>query len=87
VQSVLNCLRILDEVAVRQPVGVGELSRVLGRPKTSVQRALKTLQEAGWIRPAGDGLTGWCISTKVLQVSAHTCDICGHWPQRQGIRS
>jgi DNA-binding IclR family transcriptional regulator len=52
-----------------------------------VQRALKTLQEAGWIRPAGDGLTGWCISTKVLQVTAHTCDICGHWPQRQGIRS
>jgi DNA-binding IclR family transcriptional regulator len=38
--SVLSTLRIFEEVAVRQPVGVSELSRATGIPKSSVQRCL-----------------------------------------------
>ncbi|GHJ39244.1 IclR family transcriptional regulator [Streptomyces sp. TS71-3] len=70
-QNVLNALRVLEEVATRQPVGVGELSRVLGMPKSSVQRALRTLGEAGWIRPAGGEITRWVVTTKALDVGRH----------------
>lgn len=67
-RNVLNTLRVLEEVASRQPIGVGELARVLDMPKSSVQRALITLDTAGWIRPASGGFTRWVLTTKALAV-------------------
>lgn len=67
-QSVLNALRVLEEVAARQPIGVGELARGLEIPKSSAQRALVTLQTAGWIRQAGGGDARWVVTTKALHV-------------------
>jgi IclR family acetate operon transcriptional repressor len=67
-RNVLNALQVLEEVAARQPVGVGELARVLGIPKSSVQRALVTLNTAGWIRPASGEVTRWVMTTKALAV-------------------
>ena len=74
-QNVLNTLRVLEEVAARQPAGVAELARATGIPKSSVQRALRTLQTAGWIRPAGGGLTRWAVTTKALYVGRHAGDL------------
>ncbi|AQZ65304.1 Transcriptional regulator, IclR family [[Actinomadura] parvosata subsp. kistnae] len=71
-QNVINALRVLEEVADRQPVGVGELARGLGLPKSTVQRSLKTLHEAGWIRPAGGEVTRWQVTSKALQVARRT---------------
>lgn len=70
-QNVLNALRVLEEVAVRQPVGVADLARALELPKSSVQRSLRTLHTAGWIRPAGGGITRWAVTTKALYVGRH----------------
>lgn len=70
-QSVVNTLRVLEEVGRRQPVGVSELARHLALPKSSVQRALRTLHAAGWIRPAGGELTRWLLTTKALHVGWH----------------
>jgi IclR family acetate operon transcriptional repressor len=70
-QNVLNALRVLEEVAVRQPVGVSELARILELPKSSVQRALRTLHTAGWIRPVGNELTRWALTTRALHVGRH----------------
>jgi IclR family acetate operon transcriptional repressor len=70
-RNVLNTLRVLEEVASRQPIGVGELARVLDMPKSSVQRALVALDTAGWIRPASDGVTRWMVTTKALAVGGH----------------
>ncbi|MGH3321351.1 MAG: IclR family transcriptional regulator [Streptosporangiaceae bacterium] len=70
-QSVLNALRVLEGVAAHQPVGVSELSRGLSLPKSSVQRALRTLHTAGWIRPAGTELTRWALTTKAVHVAHH----------------
>jgi IclR family transcriptional regulator, acetate operon repressor len=67
-RAVLNALRVLEEVATRQPIGVGELARVLDMPKSSVQRALVTLNTAGWIRPASGEVTRWVMTTKALAV-------------------
>jgi IclR family transcriptional regulator, acetate operon repressor len=68
VRNVLNTLRVLEEVASRQPIGVGELSRALGMPKSSVQRALVTLNTAEWIRPASGEVTRWVLTTKALAI-------------------
>lgn len=68
VRNVLNTLRVLEEVASRQPIGVGELARVLGMPKSSVQRALVTLNTAEWIRPASGEITRWVLTTKALAI-------------------
>ncbi|MGV9315307.1 IclR family transcriptional regulator [Streptomyces sp. NPDC003691] len=70
-QNVLNALRTLEEVAERQPAGVAELARALSLPKSSVQRALVTLHEAGWIRPAPGTPTRWTVTTKALHVGRH----------------
>ncbi|MQA85994.1 MAG: helix-turn-helix domain-containing protein [Streptosporangiales bacterium] len=70
-QSVINALRVLEEVGRQQPVGVSELARQLALPKSSVQRALRTLHAAGWIRPAGSELTRWLLTTKALHVGWH----------------
>jgi IclR family acetate operon transcriptional repressor len=70
-QTVLNALRVLEEVAARQPAGVGDLARALGMPKSSVQRALTTLHAAGWIRPADGGVTRWVVTSKALHVGRH----------------
>lgn len=67
-QNVLNTLRVLEEVAVRQPVGVGTLARVLELPKSTVQRSLTTLRTANWIKPTDDAQTKWQITAKVLHL-------------------
>jgi IclR family acetate operon transcriptional repressor len=76
-QNVLNAFRVLEEVAARQPAGVAELARATGIPKSSVQRALRTLQTAGWIRPAGGGITRWAVTTKALHVGRHAAGDLG----------
>lgn len=67
-QNVLNALRVLEEVSVRQPVGVSELARSLDMPKSSVQRAVQTLHRAGWLRPSGTEVTRWALTTRALEV-------------------
>lgn len=78
-RSVLNALRVVEEVAASQPIGVGELSRRLELPKTSVQRALTTLREAGWLRQEDDGTARWSLSARVLAF--------GRGSARQTLRS
>jgi IclR family acetate operon transcriptional repressor len=65
-KSVVNALRIAEAVAQHQPIGVGDLSRSLGLPKTSVQRALTTLGEAGWLRQEADGTGRWRLAARLL---------------------
>lgn len=67
-RNVLNTLRVLEEVAAQQPIGVGELARLLDMPKSSVQRCLVALSTAGWIRSASGEVTRWVLTTKALAV-------------------
>lgn len=76
-QSVLNALRVLEEVAVRQPVGVSELARLLRLPKTTVHRALTTLQVAGWLRTGGDDVTRWYLTARALEVGRRVSPLLG----------
>lgn len=76
-QSVLNAFKVLEEVAVRQPIGVSELARLLGLPKTTVHRALTTLQVAGWLRTSGEDLPRWSLTTRALNVGSHVSPLLG----------
>jgi DNA-binding IclR family transcriptional regulator len=67
-RTVLSAFRVLEEVAYTQPVGVGELARRLRMPKSSVQRALRTLWTAGWICPDGAEVTRWVLTTRALHI-------------------
>jgi IclR family acetate operon transcriptional repressor len=67
-KSLLKSLEILEAVSRQQPASVGELARLLDMPKSSVQRALMTFYEAGWLRQTGGDITRWEISARILGV-------------------
>jgi IclR family acetate operon transcriptional repressor len=67
-KSVTRSLRILEAVAQQQPVTVGELAKHFGLPKSTVQRTLVTLHEAGWLRASRGDTTRWEIGARVLAV-------------------
>lgn len=63
-------LRALEVIAVEQPVGVASLARSMAITKSSAQRLLATLSEAGWISPADtDG--SWALTSKAMIVGSH----------------
>jgi IclR family transcriptional regulator, acetate operon repressor len=70
--SVLSTLRVLEEVAMRQPVGVSDLARATGIPKSSVQRCLITLQEAGWLRVSDPERIRWGLTMKALALGVRS---------------
>ncbi|MDT8913158.1 IclR family transcriptional regulator [Amycolatopsis sp. PS_44_ISF1] len=72
--SVLSTLRVLEEVSARQPIGVSELSRVMGIPKSSVQRCLVTLREAGWLRITDPARSRWGVTMRVLAIGLRGAD-------------
>jgi len=53
---------------VRQPIGVSELARVTQIPKSSVQRCLVTLQQAGWLRVVDPEHARWGVTMKALAI-------------------
>lgn len=67
-KSVTRSLRILEAVAHHQPVTVGELTKLFGLPKSTVQRSLATLNEAGWLRANRKDTTRWEIGARALVV-------------------
>jgi IclR family acetate operon transcriptional repressor len=67
--SVKSVLRIIEAVATSPEIGVSDLSRQLRQPKTTVQRGLMTLHEAGWIRPTSEPRRRWKITSKLFMLS------------------
>lgn len=67
--SVKSVLRIIEAVATSPEIGVSDLSRQLRQPKTTVQRGLMTLHEAGWIRPTNEPRRRWKITSKLFMLS------------------
>lgn len=70
-RSTERVLAVLEAVAEHQPIGVGALTRLLDADKSAVQRALVTLEAAGWIRSTGEEQTRWEPTTRVLVVAGN----------------
>lgn len=67
-KSVKTALALLEAVSMDQPIRVGELARRLDLPKSTAQRGLKTLQEAGWLASGPDAT--WRLTTKAFAVGS-----------------
>lgn len=69
-RSVRTALRVLEAVAKLQPVGLTELTRHLGLPKTTVHRGLTSLADAGWLENDPVDNTRWIVGTKAFIVGS-----------------
>lgn len=69
-RAALTTLRVLEAVGQAQPAGVSGLSRALALPKSSVQRCLRTLAEAGWLAPAPSDPRKWVLTVRAWQVGS-----------------
>lgn len=67
IRSVLTALRALEELS-RGPIGVSDLSRALGIPKTTAHRSLWTLAKAGWVRTSETDKAKWVLTGRPLTV-------------------
>ncbi|HYH30365.1 MAG TPA: IclR family transcriptional regulator [Pseudonocardia sp.] len=65
---VRTALRVLEAVSELQPVGVSAIARATGVPKSSVQRCLVSLREAGWISSPPGAPHQWALTGRALAV-------------------
>jgi len=68
-QSGARILAALEKVAIHQPVGVSDLARVLDENLSATQRALQTLADEGWIRPAPGKPVRWELTAHIHTVA------------------
>jgi len=65
--SAVRMIRVCEALAEHQPIGVRELARRVSMPRTSVQRALETLEVAGWALRNDAGV--WVLTSRPALLS------------------
>ncbi|MGY4711554.1 IclR family transcriptional regulator [Mycolicibacterium sp. CBM1] len=69
-RSVRTALQVLEAVSDLQPVGLTELSRKMGLPKTTVHRGLTSLADAGWLENDPVDPTRWIVGMRAFTVGS-----------------
>jgi IclR family acetate operon transcriptional repressor len=67
-QSVVFSLGVLEAVAARQPASLVDLTKALGSPKTTVLRALRALEVAGYVFQ-GTANPRWSLTLRSLRLA------------------
>lgn len=62
-------LALLECIARHQPIGVSQLSRLMKTDKSTVQRAIMTVVEGGWVHAAPGTPTRWQLTGHILHVA------------------
>jgi IclR family acetate operon transcriptional repressor len=70
-QSGARILVALERIAQHQPIGVSDLARLLDTNVAAAQRAIATLAEEGWIRPAPERPVRWELTAHIHTVAQH----------------
>jgi IclR family acetate operon transcriptional repressor len=65
IRGASRALEVLEAIAREQPVAVGQLSKILGEHKSTLQRVLMTLADDGWIRAAPGPMTRWELAPRI----------------------
>lgn len=69
-KGIARALEVFEIVAVNGPIGVSDVARRVGVPKSTVQRHLLALQESGWIRSVSNqDSTRWVATPKAMGLS------------------
>jgi len=69
VRPVELAFQLIELLSLHQPVGVSELARLAGIPKSTVQRSLMALHKTGWIELADADRPVWSLSMRALVAS------------------
>jgi IclR family acetate operon transcriptional repressor len=69
-KGVIRAAQILEAVSREQPVTLAQLAKILGLPKSTVQRTLATLLEVGWLRVDRTDTARWEVGPRILAVRA-----------------
>ena len=85
IKSVARMLTTFEAIAEHQPIGVGALARLLDDDKSAQQRAIMTLADEGWIRPAPGEPTRW-ETTARIHVLGHLAQGYSGLRQRARVR-
>src|SRR5439155_1147897 len=83
-QSGARILAALEKIALNQPMGISDLARALRANLSAVQRAVQTLADEGWIRPATGKPIRWELTPRIHTVSQHAYG--GHDLRRRARR-
>jgi IclR family acetate operon transcriptional repressor len=67
--SGVKLLAVLERIAAGQPVGVRQLAREISANKSSIQRAIATLVDAGWVHAAPGTQTRWQLTGRIHHVA------------------
>lgn len=69
VRSVVNTLRVIEALARSQSLSVAELGRKVDLPKSTVFRALITLESAGWAQSSATPSAEWSLTNRVFELA------------------
>jgi DNA-binding IclR family transcriptional regulator len=68
-QTAARVLKVFEEIARHQPIGVSELAQKIGVDKSATQRDIMTLADNGWIRAAPGKSTRWELTAHILTIA------------------
>lgn len=61
-RPIQTALSVIEAIGRLQPAGVSEIARDLDLPKSTVQRTLRALSQAGWIETVSSERGAWSLS-------------------------
>lgn len=61
-RPIQTALSVIEAIGRLQPAGVSEIARDLDLPKSTIQRTLKALNQAGWIETVSGERGAWSLS-------------------------
>ena len=67
-KGIARSLQIFESLAESGPIGVSDLARQIGLPKSTVHRHLAALAEAGWVATVGDESRKWMVTSRALMI-------------------
>jgi IclR family acetate operon transcriptional repressor len=91
IQSIHVAARVIEEVQRAGEVGVSDLARALGMPKSSAQRYVSSLHDVGWLVPAraaaGRQAVKWRVGPGLISVGVASADRLGVRALVSGVAS
>lgn len=78
-KSLVSAFAVLEAVAELQPIGLSDLTRAVGLPKSTTQRMLLSLKEIGWLQASDTAPARWSMTF-------HAVSLCSRAGDGQGLR-
>lgn len=78
-KSLVSAFAVLETVAELQPIGLSDLTRAVGLPKSTTQRMLLSLKEIGWLQASDTAPVQWSMTF-------HAVSLCSRAGDGHGLR-